>query len=226
VARFGKRHGVALLLAIAAFQLFLIVLRYPRAFAAFGTVPVWMRMLEPPVLFTTLADWALYFPLGLVFGMHDAALKPHLRKLQWVAVGATVGLFILTGLHGLRIVSAPLARLAVPLPLMCLLPIIHRQWLPAVNRLEMLGRRSYAIYLGHFVVINLLVLIATSSTFDFRGLPAVVFPLFFVVALGTPVVAMNVMTTVPPARRVYRYLFGIVPPAAEMPRPLGAHGSR
>jgi fucose 4-O-acetylase-like acetyltransferase len=226
VAKIGRRHAVALLAAVALAQYFLIVLRYPGAILARGTLPEWLGALAPPVLFTTLADWALYFPLGLVLGMHDAQIRSRLSSLRWMLVGATVLLFVLSALHGFRLVSAPWARLVVPLPLMFLLPLIDRKSIPLTQGLEMLGRRSYGIYLMHFVVVNIIVILASRAGDALAGWTVVVALALFVAALAFPVSAMGWIAKTESTRKAYRYLFGAVPPSAEVSRRLRPESRR
>jgi peptidoglycan/LPS O-acetylase OafA/YrhL len=96
---------------------------------------------------------------------------------------------------------------------MFLLPTINRASIPFLGYLEDLGRRSYGIYLAHFVVINAAVFGASKSNVRFESIPIVVFPFLFVTALGTSLIMMEAMARIVPARKFYRYLFGIVPPA-------------
>jgi peptidoglycan/LPS O-acetylase OafA/YrhL len=107
-------------------------------------------------------------------------------------------------------VDTPWARFAAPLPLMFLLPTIDRASIPFLEFFERLGRRSYGIYLSHFVILNAVVMVFTRS----GQVPAaaLLVPLFFGAALGLSLFLMGTLAKVTPARRVYRYLFGIVPP--------------
>jgi peptidoglycan/LPS O-acetylase OafA/YrhL len=213
-ARIGRQYGIWLLLAIGLFQGLLIVERYPQIFG--DLAPDWARLLRVPVLFGTLSDWAIYFPLGLVLRMHETALKPHLVRLRLPALAATVALFALGFLNGIGVISAPWARFVSPLPLMFLLPVISRDSIPLVRRFEQLGKRSYGIYLAHFVFINVAAFVAGSlSVSRVGGMWIVMVPAFFLAALGMALLLMDVMTRVQPARTAYRYLFGIAPPAPE-----------
>lgn len=217
VVKLGKRYGVALLVTVALYQAFLLTLRAPGIFGGLE-LPGWMQLFRPPVLFRPMSDWAIYFPLGLVFSMHDAALKPRLIRLRWLSVAATAALFVLGILDAYEMIRAPWARFVAPVPLMFLLPTIDRGWVPSVRRFELLGKRSYGIYLSHFVFINLIVFFILRSGVDLGNVRFLTFPVFFVLALGLSLLLMEGMTKASPARRIYRYVFGIVPPAAAVQR--------
>ena len=216
VVRVGKRHGALLLVAIGLYQTFLLALRWSDMVGAPGPLPDWMHALQPAVLSTSMCEWAIYFPLGLVLSQHAAALTPWLLGVRWLAVGATVGLFVLGILNAFEVMWAPWARFAAPVPLMFLLPVVERGWIPFVRGFEVVGRRSYGIYLAHLVVINLVVLLASWPRLNLDSRPLVVFPTFLVAALGASLLLMNVMTRTLPARSVYRLVFGIMPPVARI----------
>ncbi len=212
VVRIGKRHGVLLLVAIGLYQTFLLALRSPETFGAPGPLPYWMRVFQPSVLSTSMAEWAVYFPLGLVLSQHAAALRPRLRRARWLAVAATAVLFVLGVLNAFEVVDAPWARFAAPVPLMFVLPVVDRNSIPLLRGFEVIGRRSYGVYLAHFAVINVVALLVSRLNLGLDSWPLMVFPMFFVSALGGALLLMDAMTRVGPGRSVYRYVFGIVPP--------------
>lgn len=204
----GKRFGWLLLLGIGLYQLFLMAAVKPAEAFGMGTLPGWTWYLTPPVLRTTMADWAIYFPMGLVFSMHNTALKPQLQRWMWVSVTAVTLLFLLGIANAFGLVAAPWARFLAPIPLMFLLPVINRNSIPSVSRFEQVGRRSYGIYLIHFIVLDW-VLLGISwllpGLFDY---PLLVYPLLFVVALFAPLLFMEWVSKRPSTRKVYRYVFG------------------
>lgn len=217
LVRVGRTHGTLLIVTIAAWQAWLMVLHYPEMFGVQGRLPAWTRSTTPPVIFTSMADWGVYFPLGLVMSLHTAALKPRLERWRWAMVAATALLFGLGLANAFRLVNAPWARLVAPVPLMFVLPVIDRAWIPRFASFEWLGRRSYGIYLSHFVVINLMAI----ALGPWVPLPAagalVVYPLFLVAALGFPILLMEAMGRSGAGRRAYRFVFGIPPPAPVRP---------
>lgn len=204
----GKRFGWLLLLAIGLYQLFLLYAVKPAD--AFGLMnpPGWTWYLTPPVLRTTMADWAIYFPMGLIFSMHNTALKPRLQRWQWVSLTAVVLFFALGILNAFGVVAAPWARFLAPVPLMFLLPIINRSTIPAVARFEQVGRRSYGIYLLHFVVLDWVLFLFSRLVPGLIHWPVIVMPLLFVVALWVPLTMMEMAARRPSTRKVYRYVFG------------------
>jgi fucose 4-O-acetylase-like acetyltransferase len=212
VVRASRRHAVVLLAAVALYQGLLLALRFPGMFGPAAVLPAWAHRLEPPVLFIPMSDWALYFPLGLVLSLHHAALKPHMVRLRWLSAALTGGLFLLGILNAFGIVVAPWARLLAPMPLMFILPVVDRGMIPFLHRLEFLGRRSYGIYLAHFVVINILVSLAATTKGSMGRFPAVVLPTFMIAALGLSLVMMHALARPQAARKLYRFVFGIAPP--------------
>ena len=218
VVKVGRRHGVALLTAISLYQFVLLAIRLPGAFPGGELLNGIGRLVRVPVLFTSMSDWAIYFPLGLVLSMHDAALKPRIFRLRWLAVAATALLFTLGILDAYGIIDEPWARFAAPLPLMFLLPVVDRGAIPLVKAFEFLGKRSYGVYLAHFIFINLIVFLAGRVAF---GIPVeILLAAFFVAALALPIGLMHATAALPAGRRVYRHLFGIVPPGSDASRRL------
>ena len=85
-----------------------------------------------------------------------------------------------------------------------------------MRRFELLGKRSYGIYLAHFIFINVAAfLVGSTSVSRVDGLWLAIVPVFYLAALGMALLLMDVMTRVQPARTLYRYVFGIAPPAPE-----------
>lgn len=212
LAWIGRRRGGWLIAVIAAGQAWLLAVRFPEMIGIEGWPPAWASAMTPPVLFSSLSDWGVYFPLGLVMSLHQAALKPRLLRWRSVAIAATLAIFGLGLLNAFEIVHAPWARLIAPLPAMFVLPTIDRQSIPFLDAFERLGRRSYGVYLTHFIVLNVIVL----ALGDLRmpGLALIVIPVCLVAALGLSLSLMDVMARAKTGRRVYRFLFGIVPPPA------------
>lgn len=216
--KLGKQHGLAVVLAVGAIQALLILQRYPRMFGLEGLLPDWTNVIRVPVLFTSMSDWAIFFPLGLVFSIHEKKLKPMVHRIWWMLLAATVVLFALGVLDAVRIVRMPWTRAFAPVPLTLLLPLVSRNSIPLLGLFEMLGRRSYGIYLAHFVAINAAVFLATQFAPLVPSLTPAIFPALLVGALLTPLLLMDAMTRVVPARRLFRYVFGIVPPAPALAR--------
>src|SRR6266496_924959 len=92
-----RRHPWLILAAFLSYQVFLLNVVSP---GALGVVfPSWTWWLSPPILRSTLAKWAIYFPLGTAYGLHGKSLLDSLRRiwLPLVAIGIV--------LYGLRVVA-------------------------------------------------------------------------------------------------------------------------
>ena len=218
LVRISRRYGPLLLVVIAAYQIVLIAIRFPDVFSLARPLPAWTHRITPPVLFTPLSDWAIYFPLGLFMSLPDSKVKPGLHRWKSLAIGTTAVLFGLGVLDAFKLMPAPWARFAAPVPLMFILPVVERNSIPLLRGFETLGRKSYGIYLAHFVIINLVVAAARPGLEAIRY-PIVVFPVFYLLALGLSLVLMDVVSRTGPGRGAYRYVFGIMPPPRPTPRP-------
>lgn len=202
----ARRYSWQLLAGIGLYQLFLLALRDPGLFGI--NFPAQMDVLFPLVLGNPLADWAIYFPLGLVFGLHAAQWKPRLRKYRWAFVAATVLLFGAGLLDVAGLLEAPWARFLCPVPLMFVLPVVERKAIPAVGRLETVGKRSYGLYLTHLIVMNLALLALELLGGQTAVMVVLIFPLLFAAGLLLPMVLMGSFQQRGATRRVYRYVFG------------------
>ena len=216
LGRLARRHGVLLLGTIGLWQVFLLMLRFPGEIAMGLEWPDWVRSLQPPVLFIPMSDWAIYFPLGLVLGMHASTARPVLQRLRPTCLVVTVALFVVGILDAFSFVSAPWARFAAPVPAMLVLPTIRRDSIPATRALEAIGRRSYGIYLVHFLVMMVSVWLVTAFVPWLASRLVLTPPLLFAAGLGVSWLTMSLLGRWTPGRRVYRYIFGIVPPSLEI----------
>ena len=198
----GKKHGRLLITAIGAYQLLLLSL-----VRADVTALKPLEVLVPLVVGRTMADWAVYFPLGLVYALNMRATLPRLEKVKWLLTGATVVLFALGALHWTHVIRLPLASYLSPVPLVLILPVLDRQSIPFVDALENIGKRSYGLYLTHLITLDLvLVAIAGFGRGLFRY-PAALLPALFAVALLLPLFVMNSLAR-SRARVLYRYVMG------------------
>jgi fucose 4-O-acetylase-like acetyltransferase len=201
----GRRRGVLLLLLIGLYQWLLMVVREPGLLGF--ALPAWMDVLAPPVLFNTMADWGIYFPLGVVFGLHGGSLRPHLLRLRWLFVTATVGLFVLGMLNAFEIANAPWARYLAPLAFAFLAPTIDRHKIPLVRQFEKIGKRAYGLYLTHLIILYTVVHLMGQLAPGLFRYPLLYFPLLFIIGLMVPLLLMNRAAS-GRARKTYRYFFG------------------
>lgn len=205
LVRFSRRFGVVLVAAIGLYQLILVNLLRPGALGF--AFPAWMQIFVPRVVSTTLADWAIFFPLGIVYSLHSKSVLSWLRKLRWVIVLATLVLLVMRILSTATILNMPLAESLAPLPLMGLLPLIKRDQIPMIEQLEWVGRMSYGLYLTNLIVADIIVWLLEVLLPWLLSNQIILEPLLFVVALGIPLLLMKSLARLP-IRTAYRYVFG------------------
>ena len=205
LVRVGRRWGWLVIAVIGLLQLTLINVLHPGALGF--TLPSQAQGLVPPVIGRTLADWAIYFPLGLVFGLNAKRMLPSLQRLKWLFATGTVVFFVLGFLHFSSVIKLPLAGYLAPLSFVLFAPSIKRDWIPGARRLETIGKRSYGLYLTHLIVLDLVlwgIQALAPGLFNFQLL---LLPVLFIVALEIPLLVMDGMAR-SPSRVVYRYVFG------------------
>lgn len=203
--RHGRRYGVWILLAIAAYQVALLDLHYPAMFGALLPQP--LRALIPPVIGRPLADWAIWFPLGLIYSLNARSVAAWLQRVKWVSLAATAAFFIVVCLHELGFFRFPAARILCPVALMGVLPLIRRNTIPLVETFEWIGKRSYGFYLTHLVAINLAIMVMMAIAPAVLAAQALIQPLLFAVGMGGPALLMAGAARLP-VRAAWRYVFG------------------
>ena len=203
--RIGRSYGVILLIGIALYQLALINILYPGTLGL--TFPTWFHYLSPPIIRTTLAEWAIFFPLGLVYGLHQKKVVPWSKKFSlWITI-VTVVFFVLGLLDTLKVITFPMARHLAPVTFMFLIPAIKRDSIPLARQLERVGRRTYGIYLTNLIILNL-VLIGIRFYIPYLfNVYILLFPFLFVLTLFIPLLIMNAFTK-GHFKPAYRYVFG------------------
>jgi len=202
---FARRYPAALLILVGLYQLFSINVVYP-GYLGF-TFPEWARWFALPVLRTTIADWGIFFPLGLVYGMHAKAMLPWMKKYMWLLLSVSAILFLLGYLNALEILNIPIYRILCPLPFTLAIPAIGRDRIPWVRSFERIGRRSYGLYLTHLIVLDLVVLLISSTLAGLLRLPLLLFPILFALGVIIPIAIME-MAARGPIRPYYRLIFG------------------
>lgn len=211
----ARRAAAPLLIAIAAYQAALLAVRNPGVFGDWLVLPSWASLVAPPVLSTPLSNWAIYFPLGLVLSLHAERVRPWLLRIRPAMLVLTAAVFVVGILNALELAWAPWARFVAPLPLMFVLPVIDRASIPMLQRAELLGRRSYGIYLVHFILLLALSSILLRAIGTVTGFwQAMVYPAFLLVALAGSQSLMDAVGKFASGRRLYRYWFGMPPPVA------------
>lgn len=201
----GRRIPNLFMAAVAAYQLVLIMLVNPGMLGV--TLPGWMGILKLPALGQTMSEWAVFVPLGIVYGLNARRLLPLLKKFaSWLGI-LTMLLFTLAILNGLQVIHFPLARYLAMVAFVLLLPALHREQIPALKFLERVGRRSYGLYLTHLICMDLFFVLLQILPAAVLGWPLALMISLCLVGLAAPIYLMEALAR-GPARQVYRYLFG------------------
>jgi peptidoglycan/LPS O-acetylase OafA/YrhL len=205
LVRVARRFGALLVGIILLYQLTLIWLLRPNVFSF--TPPGFLQFIVPPVVATTLAQWGIYFPLGLVYGLNAGEVRPWLHRLRWVLLTGTIAFFVLSVFHELSTAAFPLARDVFPVFFVLLTPLIRRNAIPMVRELETVGKKSYGLYLSHLVVLELAFWALHSLLPWVLDYQVLLLPLLFAAGVAVPLLLMNGVGR-SPARTVQRYVFG------------------
>jgi peptidoglycan/LPS O-acetylase OafA/YrhL len=206
LVRLGKRHSMAMVVAIGVYQLILINLLNSNALGF--KFPDWMQILVPRVVSTTLAKWAIYFPLGIAYSLNSKKLMPILRKVRWELVALAVILLVLYILNEANILRVPLAGEIAALPIICLLPLIKRDSIPLLKPLEWIGRMSFGLYLSNLIVADVFIWLMEGLMPGLLAYQILLEPLVFIATLSIPLIIMWGMSQLPPIRGAYHYVFG------------------
>lgn len=199
--RIGSRYGAVLIAVVAAYQMYLLGVLHT------AWVPQSLHVLFPPVVGRTLAVWAVYFPLGLLYGMHMRKLLPLLKRWKAVLALVAVLLFALGILHRAHEVRQLVAGFWSPIACVLLLPTIERRSIPRVDWLERIGKRSYGLYLTHLLVLDLVLWGIGAALTGLLAYRVLLLPFLLLTALIVPLVGMEALAR-SPARAVYRYILG------------------
>lgn len=205
LVRLADRFGALLVGLIMLYQVTLLNISYPSILGF--AFPEWTQFLVPPVLGETLTLWGIYFPLGLVYSLNAARVRPGLETLKWISLIATILFFLLSVLHQSSVIDFPLAAHICPLTFLLLSPLIKRDSIPLVRKVEEVGKRSYGLYLTNLIVLELVLLIIQLVAPWILGYQILLQPLLFISALEIPLLVMRWLAR-SPARAVQRYVFG------------------
>lgn len=205
LVRISRSFGLVLIALIALYQIILINILNPGMLGF--SFPAWFHYLAPLIIRVTLSKWGIFFPLGLVYGLHAKRVMPWSKQLFWWFAGITIILFVLGNLDSMGVIRLPIAFYIAPVPFILLLPAIKREAIPFVRQLERIGKRSYGVYLTSLIVVNLVLIGIELIIPAFFSLYAVFFPLLFVMTLLIPLLLMEVSAK-GAIKPVYRYIFG------------------
>jgi fucose 4-O-acetylase-like acetyltransferase len=205
LVRITGRWGLILLVVIGILQLGLLNLVFPGVLGF--EFPGWVRAVVPRSYNGVLADWAIYFPLGVFCSLNAKMVVAWVKKLRWVLFGAT---FVLYALHILSVHSVlrfPLGAYLAPVPCVLLTLVIERNAIPQVRTFEQFGKRSYGVYLMHLSVLWITVVVLAAVVPSLFGVQILLQPILFLATLGGPLAFMKVAASLP-TRKAYRYVFG------------------
>jgi peptidoglycan/LPS O-acetylase OafA/YrhL len=189
LAILSRKYAGIVFALILVYQLFLMNIIYPGVLGF--TFPEGAYALTPPVLRNTMADWAIYFPLGLIFGLNARKMLPVLKRFAWPLFILSAVLFVIGLLDAFHVIHFEIARHICPIPFVLVLPAIKREKIPFVQTLEKIGKRSYGLYFTHLVVLVLSVFALEKLALPILGMPLILFPFLFLASLLLPLWAMG-----------------------------------
>ncbi len=199
--RIGRRFGSVLIALVASYQLFLLGVLHTE------WVPQSLHVLFPPVVGRTLAVWAVYFPLGLLYGIHMRKLLPLLKRWKALLGLAAALLFALGVVHRAPEVRQLVAGFWSPVACVLLLPAIERRSIPRAGLLERIGKRSYGLYLTHLLVLDLVLWGIGAALTGLLAYRLLLLPFLFLTALLVPLAGMEALAR-SPMRAIQRYILG------------------
>jgi peptidoglycan/LPS O-acetylase OafA/YrhL len=205
LVRLLKRFGWWVIAIIGLYQILLIMIVHPSAFGI--KPPSYFGVFAPPVLSTPLADWAIYFPLGLIVVIQANRLSAMVHKYRWGLVVLTVVLYILAWLSAISLFKAPLARYLCPMTFLLLSTNFKRTAIPVVRQLELVGKRAYGLYLMNLLILDTTLFALVSLSPGVLGYYLLLLPILFAEVL---LIGMGLMGALEREVKpeVYRYVFG------------------
>jgi peptidoglycan/LPS O-acetylase OafA/YrhL len=196
---------LTVLILLSGYQVVLINIVDP---GTFGFVfPAWMDLFAPPILSRTMADWGIYFPLGLVYTLNMAKMDPWVTRAKTAMLILTSGIFIVTVLAANQILDAAWARHIYPLSFVLYLPNLKRQQIPSVRLFEAIGKKAYGLYLTHLTLMDILLTIVLIWITPLLEHLIVLLPVLFFLSVSIPLLLMSAVGRLP-SRNLYRLIFG------------------
>lgn len=206
MARWGQGwRGLLLVTAIGLVQLVVMNIEAPGILGFY--FPYWTPT-NVPVIGGTLAQFAVYFPLGLVYSMNAKAINPRLQRWQRSLLFIILVLFAIHLLHIYGAIRIPVMQYIAAAVALLYTPLIDRKAIPQVRRVELVSKHSYGLYLMHFVFIDLLLFAVAAFAPRLLSWQMPLMLILFVLGLLFPIWLMEKLSQVKGMRPVYRYLFG------------------
>jgi peptidoglycan/LPS O-acetylase OafA/YrhL len=145
--------------------------------------------------------------LGIIYSQHRQWFNGLLQRIWPVLAALALILYVLAVLNEAAFLVFPLAEVLLPLPLILLMPLMRREWIPSAQKLERVGKRSYGLYLTNLIIIYLVLFILQAAAPGLLGIYLLVVPLLFLAALFIPTLLMNATDRVT-GPNASRYVFG------------------
>lgn len=205
LVRLSKSLGWYLLALVALYQLFLIIVQSPQDFGL--ALPEWVRFFTPPGLRGTMAQWAVFFPMGLLYSLNAKTMRPQLQHYRWYSLASTLVLYAISLVGAVIDQHIPLVDVLLPVAFLLFFSTVKRNSIPLVRRLEELGNRSYGLYLIHLIVLVLLLYVIQMIAVPLLRYPIMLTCFLFVTALAVPLLLMHCAARLL-NRTLYRRLFG------------------
>ncbi|MCA9933483.1 MAG: acyltransferase [Ardenticatenaceae bacterium] len=199
------RRGLLLVLGIGLVQLVVMNIEAPGILGFH--FPGWMPS-DVPIIGRTLAQYAVYFPLGLVYSLNAKVVNPVLKRWQRPLLILNLALFALHLLHAYGFIATPIIQYVAAVAAMMVMPLISRTAVPQVRRVEQVSKRSYGLYLIHFTLIDVLLFAISSFAPGLFRVQLLLMPLMFVLGFTIPIFVMERLSQMKQVRPVYQYIFG------------------
>lgn len=154
LVRLAERAPIALIAGVLLYQLASANVMAPGILGF--TFPAWARWLTIPGLRLSMAIWAVFFPLGVVYGLNSEPFTQAVRSLAAILGVLALAAYTITVLHDLSVSSVAVAELLFPILTVPLLAAMTRDHIPQAAWLERLGRMAYGLYLTNLISLNLM----------------------------------------------------------------------
>jgi len=199
----GRIRWVFLVIVII-YQTFLI--SYLTQSITHVSYPYWVSYLVPPIINKTLANWGVYFPLGVILGLNSKIIDPYLHKVRFPLLGLTIISFLFYILTLNSGVINMYLRAIIPVFFVGWISSIARKSIPKVRLFEQISKRVYGIYLMHLIVMYITLLLLSKLP-QIMNIHILMIPFLFFLGLSIPI---NVMKYFQESKykKYYPYIFG------------------
>lgn len=205
LVRLAERSSIALLVGVLIYQLASANIMAPGILGF--ELPAWARWITIPGLRLSMAIWAVFFPLGLVYGLNSEAFTQTVRSLTAILSLLTLAAYAVTVLHDLSVLTIAVAELLFPILAIPLLATLARDQVPKAAWLEGLGRMAYGLYLTNLISLNLLLFAVGRYAIGWMVWPITLVPILAVLTIWLMRLAVRALSQ---SRwpSVQRYVFG------------------